>query len=104
MTINKDSFTKAVTRALKAERDNVEVMSPGIGFYKQGDLITCRYESQFSSSDRIAFMSWDASDFGISDRVADMSDDEINEASESVFDIFGDELIDHINDILNIEY
>lgn len=99
MTINKDSFIEAVTRALKAERDNVEVMNPGIGFYKQGDEITFRYESELSPTERIQFVRWEAGAFGIHDRVSEMTDDQIRRDAAGVFEIFEDEILEDIIDL-----
>jgi len=104
MTINKDSLTNAVTRALKAERDNVEVMNPGIGFYKRGDEITFRYESELSPTERIHFVRWEAGAFGIHDRVSEMTDDQIRRDASGVLEIFEDEILEDILDVLNEEY
>src|SRR5690606_5771346 len=104
MNINRESFIEAVSTALKAERDGEQYMNPGIAYYKRGDEITCRYESELSPTERICFDPWDAAGFGIHERISEMTDNEIGENAAGVFEIFEDEILEDLLDVLNDEY
>jgi hypothetical protein len=104
MNINRESFIKAVSTALKAERDGEQYMEPGIAAHRYGDWCVFRYESRLIPSDRIHFDPWDAASFGISDRVAEMSDDLIAETAEATFDIWKEEILEDLHDITDAEY
>lgn len=104
MNINRDSFIDAVSTALRAERDGEQYLDPGIATYKNGDVFTFRYESRLTPSDRIYFDPWIVDSFGVHDRVADMSDALITETAEAAFDIWKDEILEDILDVLSEEY
>lgn len=107
MNINRDSFIEAVSTALRAERDGEQYMDPGIAAYlsrtPDGDVFTFRYESRLTPSDRIYFDPWITASFGIHDRV-DMSDALITETAEAAFDIWKDEILEDLLDVLSEEY